>query len=367
MSHILGTFSVKLAAQIVVKILLALALGGAVGFERERRNMPAGVRTFMLVSAGSCIFTILSQIGFFGADPSRIAAQIVSGIGFLGAGVTIHRKGTIHGLTSAAGVWAVAAVGMAVGTGNYFLATFGAVAVLVVMGLLRQWFKADVSRSTRRTLNTELRQVRNRIIAMGRLVIEAIQDGVRAVVEDDQELARQVIEGDAEINNLRYRIEEECLDVLRAHQPRQVQLRTVLAATHIATNLERMGDHAKEIAQVRLQIGHAPLLPPLNRVPEMANRVCDMLNRVLVAFAQDDVEAARRICEEVEVVDQAYSEIVDAVTERMSGKKSRHFERGAHLVNIAYNLKRIGERVTNIAERIIFVRTGALAEADRED
>ena len=156
--RLLGTFDLWLAAEIAGQVLLALVLGGLVGIERERRKIPAGVRTFMLVSAGSCIFTILSLRGFPGGDPARIAAQIVSGIGFLGAGVMIQRKGTVLGLTSAAGVWAIAAVGMAVGTGNYFTAIFGALAIFVVLGLVRRWFKAEVSRATRQT--TVLRTAR---------------------------------------------------------------------------------------------------------------------------------------------------------------------------------------------------------------
>ena len=107
--NLIGVLDVDLAVEFSVKILLALLLGGIVGFERERRRVPAGLRTFMLVSVGSCIFTLISYHGFSGGDPARVAAQIVSGIGFLGAGVTLQRKETIYGLPSAAGIWAVAA------------------------------------------------------------------------------------------------------------------------------------------------------------------------------------------------------------------------------------------------------------------
>lgn len=365
--ELLGTFNLNLALQIVYKILLSLLLGGLVGWERERRHMPAGARTFILVSVGSCIFTILSYQSFAGGDPARVAAQIVSGIGFLGAGVMIQRKGTIYGLTSAAGIWAVAAVGMAVGTGNYFLAVFGAISIFVILGLLRQLFKSQVVTSTQRTLNTSLRRVRGKITAMGKRVGEAIHDAIQAVADGDRDLAEQVIEGDQQINDLRYQVEEECLDILRTHHPGKIQLRTVLAATHIVTNLERMGDYAKEIARVGLQMGHEPLLAPLAEATDMAGLVCDMLQRVLVAFAQDDVESARQICHQVSRIDEIYQDVVETVTETMAGKKGKHFERGAHLLNIAYHLKRGGERVSNIAERIIFVRTGALQELDRED
>ncbi len=106
------------------QIVLALLLGGVIGFERERRNKPAGLRTHMLVAAGTTAFTLASMYGFGGAprDPSRVAAQIVSGVGFLGAG-TIFRSGSeVRGLTTAATIWLVAALGMLVGTGMYWLA-----------------------------------------------------------------------------------------------------------------------------------------------------------------------------------------------------------------------------------------------------
>ncbi len=106
------------------QILLALLLGGVIGFERERRNKPAGLRTHMLVAAGTTAFTLASMYGFGGTprDPSRVAAQIVSGVGFLGAG-TIFRSGSeVRGLTTAATIWLVAALGMLVGTGMYWLA-----------------------------------------------------------------------------------------------------------------------------------------------------------------------------------------------------------------------------------------------------
>ena len=367
MESLLGTLELGLALQIAVKILLALLLGGMVGLERERRKRPAGVRTLMLVSVGSCIFTILSYQGFIGGDPGRVAAQIVTGIGFLGAGVTIQRKGTVYGLTSAAGIWAVAALGMAVGTGNYFLALFSTAAVLAVMGLLRQWFKADAALSTRRTLNTALRQVRRQIALMGNLADRAINDSVRAVVEDDHDLAHRVIEGDEQINRLRYQVEEGCLEILRTHGPGKIQLRIVLAAVHVATNLERMGDYAKEIARIRRQMEHEPLLKPVSQIPVMADQVRDMLQRALAAFAEDDVEAANSIAKEIAIVDTTYDDIVETVTGMMSEKRSVHFERGTCLLDVVYHLKRAGERVINIAERIVFVRTGALEEIDREE
>jgi phosphate transport system regulatory protein PhoU len=365
--QVLGRFDPWLAVEMGGQILLSLLLGGMVGWDRERRHMPAGVRTYMLVSFGSCVFTILSHRGFPGSDPARVAAQIVVGVGFLGAGLLVQRKGTIYGLTSAAGIWAVAAVGMAVGTGRYFVAVFSALAVYIVLAVLRRWFKAELIRSTRRTLNTALRDVRAQIQTMGRLVARAITSAVQAALQDDHLLAYQVVEADEEVNQLRYQVEETCIDILRTHNPQTIQLRTVLAATTVATNLERIGDYAKEIAQVRLDLGHEPLVGPVEQLSAMAERDSVLIQESVRAFAEDDVEAAERIRDRVTAIDQDYDEMVDTVIETMTDKKTRHFARGAGTRNIAYHLKRTAERVTNIAERIVFVRTGALAELETEE
>ncbi len=365
--EIFGQFDLTLALQIVIKVLLAMLLGGLVGWERERHQMPAGVRTFILVSVGACIFTFLSYHAFGQkGDPARVAAQIVSGIGFLGAGMVMQHKGAVHGLTSAAGMWAVAAVGMAVGAGDYFLATFGAVAIFLVLGMLRQVFKGGVVTTTKRTLTVSLRQVRGQIEVMGRLVCQAIRDSVQAVVQDNHELAMSVMENADRINQLRYQVEEACHDILRTQRPEKVQLRTVMAATHVVTNLARIGDYAKEIAKIRLQMDHEPLLTPPDKIQQMVDQVCSILERVLAAFVKDDVEAATGISREIGPLDRAYEEIIETVTDKMAGKKVRHLERGTYLLSLAYQLKRAGERALNIAERIIFVRTGALAELDRD-
>ena len=116
------------------QILLAILLGGILGWQRERIGKSAGPRTYALVSAGSALFTILSTQAFGFAEPARVAAQIVTGIGFLCAGLIIHRDGGIvDGLTSAAGVWTVAAIGMAVGVGWYVEAVIVTFLLLLVL------------------------------------------------------------------------------------------------------------------------------------------------------------------------------------------------------------------------------------------
>jgi putative Mg2+ transporter-C (MgtC) family protein len=130
--------------ELIARLLLAAALGSAVGWERERLQWAAGLRTHMLVAVGSCLMIIVSAYGFSSVlsqrvilDPSRVAAQVVSGIGFLGAGSIILRNEAIKGLTTAASVWAVAGVGLATGAGLYTAAVAATVIILVILAGLK--------------------------------------------------------------------------------------------------------------------------------------------------------------------------------------------------------------------------------------
>ncbi len=121
--------------QHLISVMVAVVLGFAIGYERKLRFKEAGIRTHTIVCAGSALIMVVSKYGFGDsaeADASRVAAQIVSGIGFLGAGIIIYRKHEIHGLTTAAGVWATAGVGMAAGAGLHVVATGAAVIIIAV-------------------------------------------------------------------------------------------------------------------------------------------------------------------------------------------------------------------------------------------
>ena len=142
-------FDLALQADLSVRMLVAAIFGAAIGLEREIHEHPAGMRTHLLVSLGSAIFTELSIYGFNGGpapngslptDTSRIAAQIVSGIGFLGAGAILksQKEGEITGLTTAASVWLTAAVGIAAGMGREATAVLSAILALIILSLLRR-------------------------------------------------------------------------------------------------------------------------------------------------------------------------------------------------------------------------------------
>lgn len=191
--------------EIVARLALAAGLTGAIGLERELRERSAGLRTHMLVGVGSALFTIVSAYGWsdfaFGRgvtfDPTRIAAQIVTGIGFLGAGAIIRQGFSIRGLTTAAGLWVVAAIGMAAGAGYYSAALVGTGVVLVALGPLRWLEGAPLNPLRREGKAIEIDLKRGRPIAPVLAVIEAGRSKIGSFkLEDDNEIRRLLVRVD---------------------------------------------------------------------------------------------------------------------------------------------------------------------------
>jgi putative Mg2+ transporter-C (MgtC) family protein len=189
-------------AEVALRLVAAAALTGAVGLERELRERAAGLRTHMLVGVGAALFTIVSayawedfvfnrQLGTV-LDPTRIAAQIVTGIGFLGAGAIIRQGLSIRGLTTAAGLWVAAAIGMAVGAGYWAAALVATGVVLVGLGPLR-WAEAAIVRRTRReagALEVDLRPEEPLAPVLG--LLEQRQARVRRIHLEEEEDAREL-------------------------------------------------------------------------------------------------------------------------------------------------------------------------------
>jgi len=131
------TPDLQVQLEALVRLALAGVLGALLGYEREAHHRGAGLRTYILVSLGACLFTLVSILGFPGSEESRVAAQIVTGIGFIGAGTIIQAQAGVRGVTTAAGIWAIAAVGMAAGTGLYLLAIVTALGAYLVLQFVR--------------------------------------------------------------------------------------------------------------------------------------------------------------------------------------------------------------------------------------
>lgn len=135
-----------LILEIITRLLLALIIGFAIGFERKMRFKEAGVRTHTIVCVGSCLYMLVSMFAFDGADTSRVAAQIVSGIGFLGAGMIFYHKEMVHGLTTAAGIWTTAAIGMSAGAGWYIISIIATLLIILIQCIMHTRFKVFHSR-----------------------------------------------------------------------------------------------------------------------------------------------------------------------------------------------------------------------------
>jgi putative Mg2+ transporter-C (MgtC) family protein len=200
---VIGTLPPEL--DLIIRLVAAAALGAAVGLERELHGHPAGMRTHLLVSLGSAMFTVISIHGFVGVlepsiqarvDPSRVAAQIVSGIGFLGAGAILKDGFTIRGLTTAASLWATAAIGMAAGAGEGGLAIVGAAIVVVSLwplnllaerlhGAMRQNGRIRVIVASPAALERARKLLEDRRATIHGLSTERISDGIAAEFEID--------------------------------------------------------------------------------------------------------------------------------------------------------------------------------------
>jgi phosphate transport system protein len=214
---------------------------------------------------------------------------------------------------------------------------------------------------TRRTLERELEQVRSDILRMGSLVESAIERSVQALKNRDADLAQQVINDDQAINQLRYAIEEQCLQLIATQQPAASDLRVVIAATHIAVELERMADHAEGTAEITKRIYQQPLLKPLIDLPVMAQVAQEMIHAALDAFVAFDADAAQKVAARDDEIDNLYQQVFRELLTYML-EDPRNISRATYLLWVAHNLERIGDRVTNICERVVFMATGRLEE-----
>jgi phosphate transport system protein len=218
----------------------------------------------------------------------------------------------------------------------------------------------------RKTFENELQQVKDEILVLGSMVEQSILDSVEALKKRDLKAAEDILTADREINKKRFEIENQLMILIATQQPMAHDLRLLASSMEIISELERMGDYAKGIANINLRMGDQPLLKPLIDVPRMAQKDVDMLHRSLTAFINEDIEAARSIPREDDEVDALYNQIYrELMTFVIADPKV--IERANWLLWVAHNLERVADRVTNICERTIFIATGELVEIDASD
>lgn len=206
-----------------------------------------------------------------------------------------------------------------------------------------------------------LREIQNEVLAMGSMVEKAILRSVEALKKRDEELAKQIITADMEINNKRFSIEEQCVQLIATQQPMAKDLRSLICAIHIISELERIGDHAEGIAKIVIMVGDEPPLKPLVDIPRMAQKTADMLHRSLDSFINLDAVEARKIVDEDDDVDDLYNQVFRELLVFMA-EDPHTITRATRLIWVAHNLERSADRVTNICERIVYIVTGKMEE-----
>jgi len=199
------------------------------------------------------------------------------------------------------------------------------------------------------------------LMTMGLQVDAAIGRAIDALANRDIVLAREIIANDVVINQAQREIEEQCLILIATQQPLAGDLRVIMSIAGIATELERMADHAEGIAKITLRLADEPLLKPLIDIPRMAAIARSMLKEQLTAFANRDAAAARRLSEQDDEVDRLYDQVFRELLVFMVNDP-RTITRATYLLWVAHNLERIADRTTNIGERVVFLTTGLIEE-----
>jgi len=218
----------------------------------------------------------------------------------------------------------------------------------------------------RKTFETELQQVKDNVLLLGSMAEQSILDSVEALKKRDIKASRKILVFDSEINKKRFEIENQLMILIATQQPMAHDLRLLASCMEIISELERMGDYAKGIANINIRMGDEPLLKPLIDIPRMAEKGVDMLHRALTAFATEDLEAARAIPVEDDEVDALYNQVYrELMTFVIQDPKT--IERANWLLWVAHNLERVADRVTNICERTVFIATGKMSEIKSTD
>jgi phosphate transport system protein len=216
----------------------------------------------------------------------------------------------------------------------------------------------------RRFFEEQIHELLEDLLEMGQMVTDSIQRSVQALSQQDVELAGQVIAYDDEVNAIQQEIDEKCLVLLATQQPLASDLRAILAISNIAAELERIGDYAEGIARLALKLSDRPLLKPLIDIPRMAEKSQQMLTTALEAFARQDVAAAEAVGKADDEVDALYDQVYRELLVFMM-EDPHTITQATYLLWVAHNLERIGDRTTNIAERVVFLNSGKIVDLNR--
>jgi phosphate transport system protein len=203
----------------------------------------------------------------------------------------------------------------------------------------------------------ELEALRQEILAMGYKVEQAIEMAIDSLVKQDVKLAEHVMNGDDEIDDMEVDIEDRCMVLIARQQPLAKDLRIIGTGMKIATDLERVGDHAFDIAKITIQLAGQHLIKPLVDIPRMAAMAQKMVLRSLEAYTKLDITLAEEVCRADDAVDDLYQQILRELLTYML-EDPRNITQSTQLLFVARYLERVADHATNIGEWVIYLATG---------
>ena len=213
----------------------------------------------------------------------------------------------------------------------------------------------------RSTLERSLVTIQDDLLRLASMVDQAITLSTQALMERNRDLATSVSANDALLNRTRFAIEESCYRLLATQQLVATSLRVIVGTVSVATNLERIGDHAAGIARLTLRMVDSPPLRPLTVLPQMSETARIMVREAVDAFLKHDIALAEQVISRDQTIDQLHRHAYDELIACMM-RDSTTVERATLLLWVSHNYERIGDRATNICERAIYVATGELKE-----
>lgn len=210
---------------------------------------------------------------------------------------------------------------------------------------------------TRSNFHQSIEELQADVLKMGTLVEEAIYHAVKSLAKMDVKLAEAVVAQDDKIDEMTISIEEKCLKLIALQQPMAGDLRVIGMALKIATDLERIADHAVDIAKTTIRLSGETLVKPLIDIPRMADMAKDMLRESLTAYVERSIPRAEALAEKDDEVDKLYSFIFEEITGMMGNDRSTN-RQVTHLLMVARYLERVADRATNIGEWVIYMING---------
>lgn len=210
---------------------------------------------------------------------------------------------------------------------------------------------------SRKSFQTALNELSQDVLRMGTLVENAISLAVKALAERDLKLAQKIVDDDDLVDNLQLEIEDKCLTMLALQQPMAVDLRIIGAALKIVTDLERMADHAVDIARITLELRGEPLIKPLVDIPRMAKLAQEMVRESLTAYIERDPQLAQNLAIKEKEVDRLFNLVFQELLTLMSQEPST-IRQATYLLLVALFLERVADHVTNLGEWTIYIVTG---------